>query len=289
MDKYLEIIAKSYKGYYNYLVHEISHPSWHNYFYWLIGVSLLFWMLEIMRPWRKNQPIIRKDFWLDAFYMFFNFFLFSLIGYNALTNVVVTFFNESLLKIGIDNLAIFNVANLSIFWQLFILFAVRDFVQYLIHRLLHFSPFLWNFHKVHHSVKQMGFAAQMRYHWMENVVYRSLQYIPLALIGFGIQDYIIVYLFAFAVGHFNHANINVPLGPLKYVFNNPQMHIWHHAKELPNKYGVNFGLTLSLWDYLFKTDYIPSDGRDITLGFDHDEAFPDGFFGQAVYPANKKD
>ncbi|MDT8414166.1 MAG: sterol desaturase family protein [Flavobacteriaceae bacterium] len=289
MEKYWEIVLNSYKGYFNYLVHEITTPSWHNYFYWLIGVSLLFWLIEIARPWRKNQPIVRKDFWLDAFYMFFNFFLFSLIGYNALSNVVVTFLNDNLKKIGIDNLAIFNVAELSVFWQLFILFVVRDFVQYFIHRLLHYHPLLWNFHKVHHSVKQMGFAAQMRYHWMENVVYRSLQYIPLALIGFGIQDYIIVYLFAFAVGHFNHANVKVPLGSLKYIFNNPQMHIWHHAKELPNRYGVNFGMTLSIWDYIFKTDYIPKDGRDIDLGFAHDENFPSDFLGQAVYPLNKKD
>lgn len=289
MEKYVEIIIKSYKDYWNYLVHEVTQPSWHSYFYWVIGVSLLFWLLEIRFPWRKRQAIIRKDFWLDGFYILFNFFLFSLIGYNALSNVVVEFFNVNLKRIGIDNLAIFNVAELNIFWQLFILFVVRDFIQYFIHRLLHRVPFLWNFHKVHHSVKQMGFAAQMRYHWMENVVYRGIQYIPLALIGFGIQDFITVYLFAFFVGHFNHANINVPLGPFKYIFNNPQMHIWHHAKALPSKYGVNFGLTLSVWDYIFGTDYIPEDGRDIPLGFSNDENFPEDFIGQNVYPLNKKD
>jgi sterol desaturase/sphingolipid hydroxylase (fatty acid hydroxylase superfamily) len=30
------------------------------------------------------------------------------------------------------------------------------------------------------------------------------------------------------------------------------MHIWHHSKKIPNKYGVNFGISLSLWDYIFK-------------------------------------
>ena len=66
-------------GYASYLWHEITHPSWHNYFYWLLMVSAFFFGLEIIKPWRKNQPILRKDFWLDFFYMFFNFFLFSLL------------------------------------------------------------------------------------------------------------------------------------------------------------------------------------------------------------------
>jgi hypothetical protein len=31
---------------------------------------------------------------------------------------------------------------------------------------------------------------------------------------------------------------------------------------MPNKYGVNFGISLSVW-IIFKTNYIPKDGRDI--------------------------
>lgn len=288
MDKYINIIQDSFSSYFNYLVNEILHPHWGNYFYWLIGISLFFWSLEAAIPWRKNQDKIRKDFWLDAFYMFFNFFLFLLIGYNAVSNVAVEFFNDGLKSVGIDNLAFFQIQSFPYWSQLLILFLVRDFIQYFIHRLLHKIPFLWNFHKVHHSVKEMGFAAHLRYHWMETIVYRSLEYIPLALIGFGIDDFLIVHLFTLAFGHFNHSNISIPLGFFKYIFNNPQMHIWHHSKKLPNKHGVNFGLTLSIWDYLFKTDYIPSNGRDIELGFKNDENFPSDFLNQELYPLSKK-
>jgi sterol desaturase/sphingolipid hydroxylase (fatty acid hydroxylase superfamily) len=159
---------------------------------------------------------------------------------------------------------------------------VRDFVQWWVHRLLHRVDFLWNFHKVHHSVEQMGFAVHLRYHWMENVVYRSIEYIPLALIGIGLRDFFIIHIFTLAVGHFNHSNFQIPLGPLKYIFNNPQMHIWHHAYDLPKekRFGVNFGLTLSVWDYLFKTNYIPKDGRDIRLGYPGVEELPKDFIGQ---------
>ena len=45
------------------------------------------------------------------------------------------------------------------------------------------------------------------------------------------------------------------------------MHLYHHAKDLPNgKFGVNFGISLSLWDYLFKTNYLPEDSGTINLG-----------------------
>ena len=67
------------------------------------------------------------------------------------------------------------------------------------------------------------------------------------------------------------------------------MHIWHHVKKMPEEYpkGINYGISLSLWDYLFKTAYIPYAGRDIELGFDHDENFPQTFVAQEIYPLIK--
>jgi sterol desaturase/sphingolipid hydroxylase (fatty acid hydroxylase superfamily) len=62
------------------------------------------------------------------------------------------------------------------------------------------------------------------------------------------------------------------------------MHIWHHSKKMPNKYGVNFGISLSVWDYIFKTNYIPKDGRDIELGFNDENEFPHDFIKQEFYP-----
>jgi len=289
LEKYFTIFINGYGGYANYLWNEITHPGWHNYFYWLIGVSTFFFIIELIAPWRKNQPKFRKDFWLDFFYMFFNFFLFSLIIYNAMSNVVVNLFNDALAAVGIHNLIAFKVMSWPVWAHLLIGFIVRDFIQWWVHRLLHRVPRLWEFHKVHHSVEQMGFAAHLRFHWMENVVYRSLEYIPLALIGIGLRDFFIIHIFTLAVGHFNHSNIKVNLGFLKYIFNNPQMHIWHHAHDMPEEhpYGVNYGLTLSIWDYLFKTNYIPYEGRDIKLGFPGVEKFPKKFLDQNLHGFNK--
>ncbi|WP_020604720.1 sterol desaturase family protein [Spirosoma spitsbergense] len=286
---YITTLIDGYRNYADYFVHELLSPNWHNYFYWLVGISAFVWLLELLFPWRTDQPVFRHDFWLDLFYLFFNYFLFSLIGYNALSDVGVQAFNDFLGWFGIANLVAIRVGALPVWGQLVVLFLVRDFVQWHIHRLLHRTPWMWEFHKVHHSVEQMGFAAHLRYHWMETIIYRTLEYIPLAMIGFGIQDFILVHLFTLAIGHLNHANIYLPIGPLKYVFNNPQMHLWHHAEKLPRQAhdGVNFGITLSVWDFLYRTAYVPYEGSHIKLGFQGVRQFPKTFLGQLLYPWRK--
>jgi sterol desaturase/sphingolipid hydroxylase (fatty acid hydroxylase superfamily) len=286
--EYIDIFISSFKDYARYVGNEVFNLHWGNYLYWLIGISLFFYALELTIPWRKKQAKIRKDFWLDAFYMFFNFFLFSLVGYYAFSNVFVQLFNDFLGLFGIENLVAIEINTWPVWAQLLTLFIIRDFIHWNVHRLLHRVPALWEFHKVHHSVEQMGFAAHLRFHWMETIVYRTIEYIPLAMIGFGIQEFLLVHLFALAIGHFNHSNIRVPLGPFKYIFNNPQMHIWHHAKHIPSKTGVNFGISLSLWDYIFRTNYIPKDGRDEKLGFDDMDKFPSELKDQLVYGFKKR-
>ncbi len=282
--KYWHVFVNSFTDYGNYLYREISIPSWTNYFYWLIGISLFFFLLEWFYPWRQEQAKIRTDFWLDGFYMFFNFFLFSLIGYNAVSNIAVLGFNDFLATFGINNLVAIEINTWAAWAQLLTLFVVRDFIHWNVHRLLHRVPFLWEFHKVHHSVKEMGFASHLRYHWVENVVYRTLEYLPLAMIGFGLQEFFLVHIVALSIGHFNHSNIHIPLGPLKYIFNNPQMHLWHHAKQWPEhyRYGINFGISLSLWDYLFGTAW-QADKKNVETGFQGDEAFPKSFWRQALF------
>ena len=221
--------------------------------------------------------------------MFFNFFLFSLVGYNAVSNVGVEIFSDFLSLFGVNNLVALEVDSWPPIIQFLLMLVVADFIQWNVHRMLHKIPFLWEFHKVHHSVKEMGFAAHLRYHWMETVIYKTIQYVPLAMIGFGIDDFLLLNIFTILIGHLNHANIKVTYGPFKYLLNNPVMHTWHHARAIPGDFtAVNFAITLSIWDYMFGTAYIPNSGRDEILGFENDEEFPKTFWKQILYPWNKK-
>lgn len=286
MEKYLKAILDGYYGYANYLINEILNPSWHNYFYWLAGASLVIYLVEIAFPWRKNQSLIRDHFWLDIFYLFWNYFLFALVAYNALSMVAVQAFNDFLRLFGITNLVAIQVGNLPGWVQLVFIFVLRDFMQWNIHRMYHNVGWMWEFHKVHHSTKEMGFAALLRYHWMENILYRTLEYIPLAMIGFGITDFFIVHIFTLVTGQLGHANLKIPLGKFKYILNGPQMHLWHHAKNLPETHlnGFNYGITLSVWDYIFRTNYWPSDDENLPVGLPDEDHFPEDFVGQTVEP-----
>lgn len=258
-------------------------PWYQNYFYGLILISLVVWGLELAFPWRKQQKAFRKDFWLDGFYMFFNFFLFAI--------AIAGFYK--LIEIGLDSvglttssLVLIDMSAWPMWAQLVVFFIVLDFVQWVTHVALHRFEWMWRFHQVHHSVEEMGFAAHLRYHWMENIFYKPLKTLGVMVLGgFEPEQAYIVHFFAIAVGHFNHANIHITWGPLRYIFNNPVMHLWHHVYDLPKgrKYGINFGITLSLWDYIFKTAEIPKDDPNIKLGYPGVEKMPQSFVKQLVY------
>lgn len=262
-------------------------PWYTNYFWGLILISLLVWALEICFPWRRDQPIFRKDFWLDVFYMFFNFFLFA-VAIQGVYNVLGALFLD--LGITAKSLAVLDLSPWPMGLQLLVFFVLLDFLQWATHVLLHRVPLFWEFHKVHHSVKEMGFAAHMRFHWMENILYKPLKTLGLMLLGgFEPEQAYIVHFAAIAIGHFNHANIKLTYGPLKYVLNNPVMHLYHHAYTLPKgSHGVNFGISLSLWDYIFGTNHIPESSGKVPLGFPGDTEVPKGFLGQLVHGFKKR-
>lgn len=288
MEKYLEAFINAIIGTFNWTWKSILFevPWYTNYFWGLIIISLLVWSLEILFPWRKEQSIFRKDFWLDGFYMFFNFFLFA-IAISGFYKVLGLLFSDLGIKQG--SLAILDLSQFPNWIQLTIFFLVLDFVQWFTHILLHKYAFLWKFHQIHHSVKEMGFAAHLRYHWMENVIYKPLKTFGVMILGgFEPEQAYVVHFFAIAIGHLNHSNIKITWGPLKYLLNNPVMHLYHHAHDLPEgKYGVNFGISLSLWDYIFKTNYIPEDSGTIALGFKGDEKIPKSFWKQITYGLKK--
>jgi sterol desaturase/sphingolipid hydroxylase (fatty acid hydroxylase superfamily) len=285
-DLFLSTVIDSF----NWLLRLITfEEAWyHNYFYGLIIISLLVWFAELMFPWRKAQKAFRQDFWLDGFYMFFNFFIFSTV-ISGVYQVAEHGFSS--FGFTIQSLSLFNLTEFFWGYQLLIFFILNDFVQWFTHLMLHRTPVLWKFHKVHHSIVEMGFAGHLRYHWMENIFYKPLKTLVVMLMGgFEPKQAFIVHFITLIIGHINHANIRVSYGPLKYVVNNPVMHLWHHAKQLPkgHQFGVNFGISLSLWDYIFKTAYVPEDSGNLELGFDDIEHFPKSFVKQLGYGFHKE-
>ena len=203
IDIILNALTGSLHWFYRSIVFDV--PWSQNYFWGLTIISFVIWGLEMLFPWRKNQSFFRKDFWLDAFYMYFNFFIFTTI-----ISGVYALISNAFSSVGIEmnSLSIIDIKALPTWIGLLIFFVLLDFVQWFTHVLLHKIPFFWQFHKVHHSVKEMGFAAHLRYHWMENILYKPFKTIAIMLLGgFEPTQAFMVHFVAITIGHLNHANL----------------------------------------------------------------------------------
>lgn len=249
------------------------------YWVFLIAVSLPFIVAERLVPWRA-QALLRPGWVSDLIYIFLNGYLLGIVLEPAASRVTpwVDTFVVPALGSG-------HVSGWPAWLQFLLAFFVVDLMQWSVHNLLHRLPWLWSLHRVHHSIVHMDWIGSMRFHWGEIVVYRSLQYVPLLLLGFGGGPLLLLAVVSTAIGHFNHSNLRVPMGPLRYLLNHPGMHIWHHDHTLRGRSGCNFGINLSLWDWLFGTAYLPeSPEQPERLGFEGVEHFPADVVRQELLP-----
>lgn len=253
------------------------------YSVWLFGLSLLFVLLERLWP-RRRRRLFRRGIGTDVFYIVFNSeYLGVLIGVVSIHVIRALDRTLDLTHLR-DHFYLAAMAGTPLWLQIVVLLIVFDFAQWLIHNMLHRVPALWEFHKVHHSVEEMDWIANWRFHWFEAVFYRALLYAPAAFFGFSGAAMFWYGVSSTLVGHFAHSNLQVRMGPLKYVVNSPEMHLWHHAHPDAGPVNRNFGITLSLWDWLFRTVYSPAERDPERLGFTGIETYPRNAAGQALTP-----
>ncbi|NKB65864.1 MAG: hypothetical protein GKR89_02270 [Candidatus Latescibacteria bacterium] len=252
------------------------------YFFWLLTISLFCFALERAIPWRRQQKALRRQFAQDLFWLVFN-------GHYA--GILIAFIagwliDQSGRLIGgwpwsVD-LQWLSSTPLWIQFAVFLVF--KDLLEYGVHNLLHRVPWMWQFHKLHHSIEELDWIGNMRFHWMEIVLYKSLTYLPLVVLGIDGRVILWVAIAGTLVGHLNHANVPFGWGPLRYILNSPRFHVWHHDLVLHGRSGQNFGVIFSLWDWLFGTAYRPQAENPARLGFSDQDAFPKGLLARLVYP-----
>ncbi len=256
-----------------------------SYLFWLIAISIFCFLLERIIPWRK-QNAVRPQLLQDFFWLIFNGYYLAVL-FSPLFRFASETFGSLFHLLDLPSPESVNLVNtFPFFAQVIFLLVFQDFIEWCVHNLLHRIPALWELHKLHHSIHTMDWIGNFRFHWAEVFVYKSIKYLPLALMGFNGKALLAVAVFATLIGHLNHSNIPLSWGPLKYLFNSPKMHIWHHDVEMHLPYGQNFGIVLSVWDWLFGTAYMPA-GQPEKIGFKSDEKFPDNLPARFVYPAGK--
>jgi len=168
-------------------------------------------------------------------------------------------------------------AQLPLAWALVELFA------YWPHRWLHSVPWLWRLHATHHSAERLYWLNATRAHPLEHVFRSSIGLLPLAVIGAGPELLALSVLSDAVIGLFQHANIDLKLGPLNYVFSAAPVHRWHHSRERAEA-DRNFGDSFIFWDLVFGTYYHPK-GREVArIGIAGLDAFPRDFLAQLASP-----
>lgn len=280
-----EVFTNGFSTFWQYLWYELVHPAWNNPYYALVTICTVCFILELLLPRKMGYHVTRrKGFRLDLVYLFFTDFIFWGLGFYAMTSVVEYLFLHALSHFGISKPQLFNISALPVALQFVILFVISDFMQFFGHWLLHRVDFLWAFHKIHHAQEQLGFASTRHFHWFEFFVFKPLLYIPFGLIGFSATNYISFELWVgYFLTFFSHCNVKLNLGRLNYIIINPETHYWHHARNIPSKYGVNYASVLNVWDLLFGTFYLPANKKP-DLGILDNAEVPATFTGQMFYP-----
>ncbi|CAM4002117.1 sterol desaturase family protein [Pseudoalteromonas byunsanensis] len=156
----------------------------------------------------------------------------------------------------------------TLLFSLFIILIV-DFVSYLVHFLYHKVPFLWEFHKVHHSARVLTPVSSFRTHPVSNWLGLIVNGILIGMV-FGLLKYFVTFpvselslfglnVFSFFINLFggllthSHIRIQWPANISKVIVS-PLNHQIHHSNN-PAHFDKNFGFWFSIWDVIFGTYY----------------------------------
>jgi sterol desaturase/sphingolipid hydroxylase (fatty acid hydroxylase superfamily) len=156
------------------------------------------------------------------------------------------------------------------------LFIAYELGYWLDHYLSHTIPFLWEFHKVHHTAEVLSPLTNYRVHPVDSVVFGNILALSMGATE-GATNYlfgrvtdqfvisnsnIIAVAFTYLVSHLQHSHfwISFP-GIWGYLLLSPAHHQIHHSVN-PIHFNKNLGSCLAIWDWCFGTLYVPSRERE---------------------------
>ena len=114
---------------------------------------------------------------------------------------------------------------------------------------------LFKLHMVHHSDQDLDVTSGVRFHVLEILLSLLIKAVFIFIIGANPTGVLMFEVVLSSGSLFNHSNINI--NPrldrfLRIFIVTPDMHRIHHSTE-SQELNSNFGFTISLWDFLFRT------------------------------------
>jgi sterol desaturase/sphingolipid hydroxylase (fatty acid hydroxylase superfamily) len=167
---------------------------------------------------------------------------------------------------------------------------VFDLGYWFAHWLMHRIPVLWEFHKVHHSAEVLTPFTEFRQHPIELLLFPlctgttigALYGVAEHLLGMQKQGlslfWVNIMLLAYSMTllHLRHSHVWIPVrGWLGRVIQSPAHHQIHHSTD-PKHFNKNLGFGLSLWDWAFRTLYIPNKPEALEFGLGAESHEHDG-------------
>jgi sterol desaturase/sphingolipid hydroxylase (fatty acid hydroxylase superfamily) len=232
--------------------------------------------------WRALFPkrlVQHKSNSADLGYLFFNVFAFGIVfgwgilTYQWLTNAIIATLAQAFGPM--PSIAPAWFANCTITLMLFLAYEIGYWLN---HWLSHRVPFMWEFHKVHHSAEVLSPLTNFRVHPVYALIFANILAITAATAN-GIGNYLfgntahqyaisdtnlIVVVFIHVYVHLQHTHLWIPFrGVLGRLFVSPAHHQVHHSTD-PRHFNKNFGSCLAVWDWAFGTLHIPEKEREIT-------------------------
>jgi ornithine lipid hydroxylase len=162
--------------------------------------------------------------------------------------------------------------------------VIGELPGYWVHRFEHEWDGLWRFHAVHHSAPRLYWLNAGRFHPIDTFLTFIPSYGLLVVLGCGTPVLALFTLVTAVHGIFQHANLELRLGPLNHFFSMAELHRWHHSKTM-SEANHNYGQTVILWDTLFGTRFLPSDREPPEeIGIPNLPAFPMTWWAQIESP-----
>jgi sterol desaturase/sphingolipid hydroxylase (fatty acid hydroxylase superfamily) len=205
-------------------------------------------VIEKLMPAKRDQKIFSVGFAQDTMWFLFDIFA------QATLIAALAMFWHTLYQKHFSFLTIRAIEEFPFWLRLAIAVLVADFAGYLHHYMRHKIWWMWPFHAIHHSQKELNLFTAVRYHILE---YMLTAVIYVFFFGiFTMNPHTVIYYTIFYNWYtkLTHANIKTNFGILRYILVTPQSHRIHHS-FLPEHKDKNMGILFSVWDYMFGTQY----------------------------------
>ena len=244
----------------------------------LFVFALVFVPLERMFPRQAGQRVLRAGWATDTVY-----FAVSHLGIQLLT--FLSLLPASLVAGQLTSAALRTAVQAQpIALQVLEIMLLGDLAQYWVHRGFHRIRWLWPFHAVHHSSRELDWLAGSRLHLVDVIVTRAFVLVPIFMLGFA-QAALVVWLVIIGLhATLNHVNLRFRMRWIEQLIVTPRFHHWHHAVTPADR---NFAVHFPWIDRLFGTFHLPRGEWPARMGVSGDPV-PEGFAVQLLYPLRNR-